>query len=141
MKKDECCGEVSTSDPRAFGPVLWPALFVTAQNYPYDPSPETRTKCEAFMDGLPYMLPCGECGGNLKTFIDTNSANDGSMLTEACSSRDDLVSFVARAHNNVSQHTRPNEKPLTPQDIESKFSSRHTCLTAKVWHSANPIDR
>ena len=61
--------EVSSADPRVFGPPTWYALHVMAANYPVAPRRATRRACRAFLRALPWMLPCAACGAHLRSFL------------------------------------------------------------------------
>ena len=108
-KKD--CKEVTTADPRVFGPELWRSLHRIAQNYPYKPSLVTQKNCKNFLQSLPYMTPCSHCGCAFLLYL--NKKN----IKETCSSKDKLVEFLVRAHNRVSENLDPkkNNGPLKKQ--------------------------
>ena len=60
---------------RVFGPVIWHALHIIAQNYPISPTPTRKKRYAEFFKALGCVLPCGSCrrsyhghvnGGSLK---------------------------------------------------------------------------
>ena len=63
--KDKLCADGSppelaqTSDPRIFGPIIWPGLHIMAENYPEKADKGHKKACVNFLEGLPWMLPCG----------------------------------------------------------------------------------
>lgn len=63
------CGVRTTADPRIFGPPAWRAFHLFAQNYPAAPAVTVKAACEAFVNAIPYMLPCPHCGYDLSQFI------------------------------------------------------------------------
>jgi hypothetical protein len=77
------CSLVSSAEPTAWGPVAWMMLHTMAANYPIAPDDAHREGCKKFLEGLPYMLPCGECGYHLLRQYE----EWGTSLEQACSSR------------------------------------------------------
>ena len=129
---------VSTGEPRIFGPIIWPALHVMAENYPESPAPRHHLACTQFLEGLPYLLPCGYCGSRLlreeaqtKLPAGKGEAMEACLrrhdIREACSSRDAFRAFLVEAHNNVNRH---NDKPTwTPAQAEHHYATVPACLT------------
>lgn len=129
-----------TSDPRIFGPIVWPGLHIMAENYPEKADKYHKKACVQFMEGLPWMLPCGHCGSHL--LKRESAAEDESIedliedeeakitkrrnLRKACSGRKHLRTYLVGAHNNVSQN---NKKPVwTPEDAQKKYCQIPVCL-------------
>lgn len=124
------CGTRTTADPRIFGPPAWRAFHIFAQNYPAAPAATVKTACEAFVNAIPYMLPCPHCGYDFQQFIQANALYDGTFnpackasvaynmpcqsVPVACSSQANLVNFFLRAHYNVDTLTKPCKKLWTP---------------------------
>ena len=123
------CGPASTGDPRVFGPNIWKSLHIMAQNYPTNPNQATIAHCEAFLNGLPYMLPCTDCGFHLEEFIQSYRI----MYPIIGTDREALVKFFVEAHNNVSEHTNPGRLPWTVQQAKATYSSENVCFHNRVW--------
>ena len=51
-------GNVSSGDPRVFGPDAWRTLHRFSIHYPEHPTALTSAGCRNFLSGLPFMLPC-----------------------------------------------------------------------------------
>ena len=64
------CGIVPSGDPRVFGPFTWETFHVMAQNYPQTPNQVTITQCQNFVNAIPYMIPCSQCGYHFQKFIE-----------------------------------------------------------------------
>lgn len=144
--KDKLCADGSTpelsqtSDPRIFGPIIWPGLHIMAENYPEKADKGHKKACVQFLEGLPWMLPCGHCGSHL--LKRESSAGEESIedllkdeeakitkrrnLRKACKGRKNLRAYLVGAHNNVSQN---NKKPIwTPEDANKKYCQMPVCL-------------
>lgn len=122
------CDYVSTVDPRVFGPELWRSLHRIAHNYPETPSQETQKHAIAFLDALPYMLPCAHCGCDFLLYLEEND------LKQVCSNRENLIKFLVDAHNRVSAHLDPNKKQWTVEEAKKVYSKERVCIHKKpIW--------
>ncbi|MCH2606760.1 MAG: Erv1/Alr family FAD-linked sulfhydryl oxidase [Nitrospinales bacterium] len=144
--KDKLCADGSTpelaqtSDPRIFGPIIWPGLHIMAENYPEKADKAHKKACVQFLEGLPWMLPCGHCGSHL--LKRESSAGEESIedllkdeeakitkkknLRKACNGRKHLRTYLVGAHNKVSQN---NKKPIwTSEDAQKKYCQIPACL-------------
>ena len=113
----------STAKPGVFGPIFWPALHVMAQNYPRHATPAQVAGCTDFIAGLPFMLPCDDCGDRLSSFM---GANDPAS---ACRTRKGLVRLFVAAHDNVDllKERRGDFDAPSPEDVaraRAQFSTR-----------------
>jgi len=80
-----------------WGPNAWHFLHVISFDYPDSPSQTIREKYYDFFNALSYVLPCGPCRENYrKKLQDLN-------LLEHLNSKDKLIDFVIKLHNNVSK--------------------------------------
>jgi hypothetical protein len=94
----------NTSEPKVWGPALWFVLHTCAAHYPINGgSPVAKAKIKGFIEGLPYFLPCSDCGNHAQAFIDSRN------LDEALESRKTLFEFFVDFHNKVNERHR---KPL-----------------------------
>ena len=123
------CGIVPSGDPRVFGPFTWETFHVMAQNYPQTPNQVTITQCQNFVNAIPYMIPCSQCGYHFQKFIEEYLSNN----PRAFHSQSELIQFFVEAHNNVSKYTNPNREPWTVQDAAKKYTAMNTCFHNSGW--------
>ena len=119
MHVAEVCPRVPSKTPEVWGPSGWFMMHVMAANYPNEPSSEYRTACSDFLQSLPYMLPCGECGKHLQEYVQNID------IPKSCASKDSLHEFVNAVHDSVNQRKgkalgrQPTDQwdriPLCPQ--------------------------
>ena len=118
-------------------------------NYPEKPNNQTQTACENFVRALPYMLPCPHCGWHLNEFIELNDKLSGEdpynqecagaqgescqSIWDVCASKSNLISFFARAHNNVNLNTHPCRELWSSQDVKDKYTQTNICASNIVW--------
>jgi len=141
--KDKCPLKDS-GDPLIFGPLIWPALHVIAENYPKIPNEEYKKHCYNFLKGLPYMLPCGYCGNHLlneETTMDNQLGNNlDRNLTNAALNRSNLRNFLVDAHNNVNKHN--NKKQWTYNEVKNYYKKIPACIyNDKGWFTLSPKDK
>lgn len=128
------CGFRPTTDPRVFGPELWRSLHRIAQNYPINPTKETKNKAIQFIQSLPYMLPCSHCGCDLLMFIDENN------MKKVVNTKENFVRFFVEAHNRVSRHLNSNKKQWTVAEANKKYSKEYVCIGHKpVWKECDLV--
>jgi hypothetical protein len=145
---------VETAEPRIFGPIIWPGLHIMAQNYPENPNKYHKQGCKKFLAGLPFMLPCADCGSHLlKSELygegeDTMEAKSNPKnqkqrmknMYNACSSRYNLSEFLVEAHNKVNEN---NGKPTwTGEQAKNFYSKMPACLTdgKEGWFEGDPLE-
>ena len=149
LKNQTCPGTnrkaelTQTSDPRIFGPIIWPGLHIMAENYPEKADKDHKKACVNFLRGLPWMLPCGDCGSHLlkresgqgdvpiDQLIDSLKDDDkrkqrNKNIRKACSDRKALRSYLVEAHNNVNKNNRKPE--WTAADAQNKYCQIPACL-------------
>lgn len=122
------CGAVSFADARAFGPPMWHALHLIAQNYPGGigdtdtPNNATIAACEHFTFGLPWMLP-GH-GAYFKSLLEAHPLKcvNGTYLQDA----------MVSAHNNISGHVGGPDR-WTLQQAATAYTTVSKCLTDIQW--------
>ena len=125
----EHCATRTTADPRIFGPELWRSFHRIAHNYPVIPSKDTCRYARSFLESIPYMLPCPNCGCSFLMYLEENN------IDKICSSRDNLVEFFVEVHNYVSKHLDPNKKIWTIQDAHKTYLNEYGCVGHKpVWN-------
>ena len=128
----------SGNDPRVFGPILWPALFLMAVGYPAIgrstevAPPIYRLNAIKFIRSLPFLLPCGGCGYNLHQFIQTRD------LREDTRTKTNFIRFFVDAYNNIIYHINrikvrgkllPPRRFLTVAGVKAKYTCIDTCVT------------
>jgi hypothetical protein len=156
LRPGSCESEITTVDPRAFGPHLWRAFHMIGANFPCPPTQRAYEACINFTYALPYMLPCSHCGYHLGQFIQTNIAMSGTVhdacmgarINERgedesiclspesfCRSQRNLTSFFVRAHNHVSNITHPCQARWTVDEAldEHKTLRGQFCPHNIVW--------
>lgn len=131
--RDMNCPKKGSFNPRVWGPPTWYTLHLMGENYPKKPNKEHIKACHNFMTGLPYMLPCGECGYHLKEF------EKGMNYKKECGSRKNLRKFLLKAHNNINKHEK---KPIwNVTEVEDQYSSVPFCETDNsTWPSKKSLD-
>ena len=126
------CPKVESSKNKIWGPMLWNSLHVISENYPKNPEIERQKSCRQFINGLPYMLPCGECGYNLKNFIKDRD------LGNICRSRAKIRRFFVESHNHINRHL--NKSCWTTEEAEEYYSKIPSCLSnISKWSSHKTI--
>jgi hypothetical protein len=123
------CKYVPSYEQVIFGPKLWDAFHTISQNYPKKPSNKTKQNCLKFIESIPYMLPCGQCGYHLKNFLNKQDIN------KACTDKDSLIMLFVNAHNNVNYHTHDNAKLWNIEDVKKKYQYGLYCENhkSKEW--------
>ena len=117
-----------TKDPRAFGPRVWAAMHILAENYPRCPSESKRRRCRRYLFAISHMLPCGACGRHFRQYLRSHA------VERAVCSREGLVKLLVGAHNSVSSHTRPSRAPFTVEEARALYSEAPvTRPLAGVW--------
>ena len=122
-----------------FGPYIWTAFHLMAHNYPLHPNKTTQLRAKQFINAIPWMLPCSNCGYHLKHFIEKeylpNSTNKFAHITKT---RETMMDFFVAAHNNVTEHTDPQKKPWTTKKANQyyKWGYRQVPKSIKPWETA-----
>lgn len=128
------CPVKRTREPIVWGPVAWNFLHVVSVNFPKKAGGKHRKACRRMLNGLPYMLPCGDCGRHLLDFFEANSKE----MKTACKSRKALTAFMVSAHNNVNKKLGKPE--WTTEQAARAYRSTHICLkNEKVWTAKTPL--
>ena len=136
-------GARSTANPLVFGPILWPALHIIAAQYPSKgrgsekAPPVYQRHAKQFIEALPFMLPCGDCGMHLLEFLGTKDLN------QVVRTKADLIKFFVEAQNNVTRHINqvhqkgrswPARPLLTVAEAKAKYSCSKGCVRdPRIW--------
>lgn len=127
------CTLLPSSDPRAFGPVVWAALHILAQNYPARPSERKARRCLRFLFAVSHLLPCRSCGRHFRKYLREHD------VWAAVKTRASLVALLVGAHNSVSARVRPSRAPFTVEDARALYSTAPAARPlAGVWGDAAP---
>ena len=124
-----------TLEPIVWGPAAWSFLHTAAYNFPDVPSADHQAACLKFMEGLPYMLPCGDCGRHLKDYLQAKS----DTVKLACKSGVALNALMVNIHNDVNRKMR---KPVwTVEQSNLAYREKNVCVKdASGWPAANPLE-
>ncbi len=83
--------------PSQFGPHYWYMLHNMSLNYQMNPTRVARQKMRAFVEVLPYLLPCRNCSEHAKEFMASADLN------KALTNRKTLFTFMWNFHNHVNK--------------------------------------
>ena len=125
--------EVSSAEPFVWGPIAWKLFHTMAAHYPSSPDEKRKAACVNFLQGLPYMLPCGDCGYH---FLEQQTRGGGvTFLESACASHEALVSFFSGAHNVVNKRTK--KTVWSPEQVSAaSYDTARVCVgDDTVWES------
>ena len=128
---------IRSKDQLVWGPTAWATLHTMAENYPRKPKIAHQEGCLQFLSGLPYMLPCGECGYHLRDF---ESESESDHFREICSGRRNLRKFFVDSHNQVNIKQKIPKPEWSVQEAEEHYS--HTpavILEGEKWASKRVI--
>ena len=148
--KDPCdLPKRSTTSPLVFGPMIWTTLHLIAAGY-HTPdgtdmtgtAPDIyRINAKKFIESLPFMIPCGDCGFHLHEFIKTRNLNEDTRT------KTNFIRFFVDAHNNVTRHVNkikvdgkllPPKKLWTVEEAKKRYSCVDTCIKdPRVWPSSS----
>ena len=92
--------------PSEFGPHYWYMLHSMALNYPMNPTEFAKKKMKAFIEAIPFLLPCRDCTEHAKEFM--ASAN----VDEALLGKKQLFTFFWNFHNLVNKRLGKQSMPF-----------------------------
>jgi hypothetical protein len=121
------CAEFPASLPEVFGPGIWWTLHTIASTYPDSPSAAQREHCERFVESMPAMLPCSECGDHLRDELKRHD------VAAACGSGDGLSLLWCAAHNAA--NARLGKPPLDCGQVRRRYNSVPICNAEEVFPS------
>jgi hypothetical protein len=126
-KSNKKCSRKTSADPRVFGPEMWVTLHRISVNYPNKPSKIAQENAAKFIKSLPYMLPCTHCGCHFLHYLKKHN------LQNVCKNRHNITAFFVNAHNSVSKHTNPKNKPWTTEQALKTYKYENKCFHNKLW--------
>jgi hypothetical protein len=126
-KSTKNCTRKISADPRVFGPEMWVTLHRISVNYPNNPSKIVQESATKFIESLPYMIPCTHCGCHFLHYLKKQN------LHNVCKNRHNITAFFVNAHNNVSKHTNPKNKPWTTEQALKTYKYENKCFHNKLW--------
>jgi len=94
-------------DPMTWGPKAWFFIDTAITAYPLDPSNEDIRGFKSFLTSLKYVLPCEKCRKHYSEYLEKNPLNSNVL-----SSRDLLVEWILKCHNNIRQIQNKSEITL-----------------------------
>ena len=115
------CQIVKTYDPRAWGPNKWIFLHMMAENYSEKPSKEEIESMKTYIETIPWILPCKQCGYHFKNFTNNYCLS----LDEICRSRKNLVEFFKDAHNHV--NVMLGKRLYSTSEVYKKYKFTEIC--------------
>ena len=138
----------ATAGPLVFGPYLWTALHLIGAGYNQDKNGNVpkiyQINAKKFIQALPFMVPCGDCGFHLHEFLQTQD------LDTALKTKDGFIGFLVDAHNNVTKNVNkivvdpssgpqpPPKKLWTLQEAKDTYSCVDTCIKdPRVWSNTS----
>ncbi len=95
--RGECELQMTVVLLAGLGPHYWYMLHNMSLNYQMNPTRVARQKMRAFVEVLPYLLPCRNCSEHAKEFM--ASAD----LDKALTNRKTLFTFMWNFHNHVNK--------------------------------------
>jgi len=94
-------------DSNAWGPKGWYFIDTVVSSYPNKPSTEDIRVFKKFLISLKDILPCEKCRYHYSNFLDKNPLD-----SDILSSRDSLVEWILKCHNNVRKIQNKSEITL-----------------------------
>lgn len=122
---------LSSAEQPVFGPYIWAALHIIANNYPVCPTENVRKYTKEFIMALYWLLPCSNCGfGGLKYIYteffsdpgpDAVKADDplDKKLNWIVATRMNMIEFYTKYHQSTICNTQPFEK-------QEKFTTEYS---------------
>jgi hypothetical protein len=94
-------------DSNAWGPKAWYFIDTVVTSYPNNPSSEDIRVFKKFLISLKDILPCEKCRYHYSEFLDKYPLD-----SDILSSRDSLVEWILKCHNNVRRIQNKSEITL-----------------------------
>lgn len=124
--------------PERWGAVMWDTFHYITLGYPEtDPAPETRQAALAFMQALPFLLPCQACREHLADAYEA----DMPLHKAVFASRQAFGEYVVQLRDLVKQkHACPGCDPKThsfPEDVSTRLLAQSP--QTKTWLLLIPL--
>ena len=119
---DRQCTLRPSYEPAVWGPYTWSTLHTMSLAYPVDPTPQHASACRAFVQTIPYMLPCTVCGAHMAQY---GAGGDGQRVQRACQSRAHLVQYMTDLHNDV--NARSGKPQWDLNTVYSRYAYGYAC--------------
>ncbi len=114
--------EIKSIDPCYWGKSGWIFLNSIALTY----KPENKEKYKAFIEQLPYILPCRTCGENL--FKNMNSLN------EALENKEKLIKWFIDLRNAIYEDNLiPQNKKTMVETFNEIFTDNNSINTVYIY--------
>jgi FAD-linked sulfhydryl oxidase len=106
-------------NPKFWGPGAWIFLHSITMNYPKEPSDDDKQVYYNFFKNLENVIPCEKCGYNYSMNIQKYP------VEPALSSRDLLIRWLIKIHNEVNKETGKREYTYDEVIEEYKYKMNH----------------
>jgi hypothetical protein len=106
-------------NPKFWGPGAWIFLHSITMNYPKEPSDDDKQAYYNFFKNLENVIPCEKCGYNYSMNIQKYP------VEPALSSRDLLIRWLIKIHNEVNKETGKREYTYDEVIEEYKYKMNH----------------
>ena len=122
---------LSSAEQTVFGPYIWTALHIIANNYPVCPTDQVRKYTKQFIMALFWLIPCSNCGfGGLKYIYTEFFSDPGPGAVKAddplekklnwiVDTRMNMIEFFTKYHQSTICNTQPFEK-------QEKFTTEYS---------------
>lgn len=109
---------LSTNNPKVWGPAFWFYLHTSSAYYPENPSSIVRDRMKGRILALPYELPCTSCRQHAIAFIESNRER----LDDIVGSNYKLFNFYVDFHNHV--NARYGKKEWTYDEARAVYTGK-----------------
>ena len=106
-------------NPKFWGPGAWIFLHSITMNYPKEPSDDDKQAYYNLFKNLENVIPCEKCGYNYSMNIQKYP------VEPALSSRDLLIRWLIKIHNEVNKETGKREYTYDEVIEEYKYKMNH----------------
>ena len=106
-------------NPKFWGPGAWIFLHSITMNYPKEPFDDDKQAYYNFFKNLENVIPCEKCGYNYSMNIQKYP------VEPALSSRDLLIRWLIKIHNEVNKETGKREYTYDEVIEEYKYKMNH----------------
>lgn len=143
LKDQGNCIWLQSAEQPVFGPYLWTAFHLIAVNYPDEPVKEAQMAFMSFVNSIPYLIPCANCGFHFQQFLHRDylpqlNGNLTAKLKIITKSKDNLITFFVEAHNNVTKRTNKTARLWTPEEAKEYYNFGYRCVNPNIvpWEDA-----
>ena len=106
-------------DSDIWGRKGWFFIDTSVLSYPENPSNEIKENYYLFFKSFKYILPCAKCRNHYEIFLNNNP-----LTNEILSSKNNLIKWVLKLHNNV--NIINNKKEISYDDFIKYYDNRYS---------------